>query len=1191
MKQSYRAGIYGKGIAVIGAIGLSTGGCPINEVAELGLKSDADGGQMKLYSQFVQEKNDAIAAENAVFAAAIEGGNATLAVNEVEMSVRKGGTAMVVLQNATANPANARFQLVNFPQVGRWSKLESVGANAAQFSYTPPFDFEGVAEFQYMIQTQSEYSDIASIKIIVQPEVQFAVLDDASGDQGVIRVMAATVGGAELPDATYVWNVDGVEHAMAMETGAIAELPTEEAGEHVVGLSIQYPGAANAVMALTPTGNELSPAVTHPRISGVVRDDNGAPFAGLELEVSGEQSVFATSDENGQFVMTIKPGSSGLVAPVGNANVARVAPTSRSFSNVDDNQRGFDFVVDRVANSDPSPEAPDVNPDDPQDDDNGDDTPAPSVDAPDRNFSTYEDVVGVFQMIEATNASLNDVHIVIVSLPEHGVLRNTNSQSAIVSQQLPFDLGADADAVEYVPAPNFSGSDSFEYRYELNGNPGASGNATVSVAAVNDTPTIQQGVSALLVTSLDQPGSVSFVAVDVDAAANELAWDILTAPQNGTIAFDNSVSSSGDSVQITFTPANGFVGSDSFEVRCSDADDASDTIQVNVTVSADVVVANAGADRNAFGFQEIELSAAASLAPENATISWEQVSGPSVALIDAQTERTSFRVPAVLEATALEFELTVDANGVVSTDRVVVSAEFSRQALIYAADAALQRIWDARVDFDVDGETMSGFASFAAIDGGAGFWGNESGSVSDAPLWDFQGRDGIAGMLVVYTRAYDITGNKSYLRKAQKLGDSLLAVQDALGGGWFQDSSFIDGAWKNVSVWGNWGARLHAVDEIQDLFTFDDSTSQSCAMALLRLHEVGGGAQYLAGAKRLGDELVGLKDIQYIGLKPYENGGFPQVLPFTRALTAGYNQNLDPRNPDGPYMPHKTLNDNTTSDSLVFLMELYRVTGEQQYLDAVRLNVDYLLERHAAYGSRGWGQQYHFLDDHIAWGRKKEPPAFVTCENRIVDALLLWRERETDATRVAAIESALLAYAEWLRDDVAAPTGHPDQIWRYYNHDPLAGPDNDVVFASEYVLYFGEENEGNAGSGQPYRNRWDSVWVDRFNVREDSANLDFGGAANYVAKAPENPVGIIANNWQIAYTSQNLAGAWPQSYTVEGDDRVGIATSASTGYCWGLVRRISQLSDPLVDSDADGFNDDVEIANNTDPFDSDSFPQ
>ncbi|MBT7100470.1 tandem-95 repeat protein, partial [Candidatus Poribacteria bacterium] len=93
----------------------------------------------------------------------------------------------------------------------------------------------------------------------------------------------------------------------------------------------------------------------------------------------------------------------------------------------------------------------------------------------------------------------------------------------------------------------------------------------VDVLSVNDSPTIE--AASELTTTRNVPTSFVVTAADLDG--DTLVLDI-SEPGSGTAAADG--------FSVTYTPAVGFVGSDSFTVAASDGDLASDAIVVQVSV-------------------------------------------------------------------------------------------------------------------------------------------------------------------------------------------------------------------------------------------------------------------------------------------------------------------------------------------------------------------------------------------------------------------------------------------------------------------------------------------------------------------------------------------------------------------------------------------------------------------------------
>ena len=135
--------------------------------------------------------------------------------------------------------------------------------------------------------------------------------------------------------------------------------------------------------------------------------------------------------------------------------------------------------------------------------------------------------------------------------------------------------------ISYVPAADFNGVASFDVTVD----DGSGGSDTITVNVTidpqNDAPVIAQGAS--IGVNMDEDGSPTvFVAptisaIDIDG--NPLTWSG-TAATSGTA----TVSGSGASPTITYTPLPGFSGNASFDAIVNDGLGGSDTITINVTI-------------------------------------------------------------------------------------------------------------------------------------------------------------------------------------------------------------------------------------------------------------------------------------------------------------------------------------------------------------------------------------------------------------------------------------------------------------------------------------------------------------------------------------------------------------------------------------------------------------------------------
>ncbi|MEM7113479.1 MAG: Ig-like domain-containing protein [Chloroflexota bacterium] len=129
----------------------------------------------------------------------------------------------------------------------------------------------------------------------------------------------------------------------------------------------------------------------------------------------------------------------------------------------------------------------------------------------------------------------------------------------------------------YTPAPDFHGTDSFEYTIS-DGNGGtAIALVTVTITAVNDAP-IATNDSAT--TDQEMAVSIDLVANDSDIDADDtLSIASFDQPSNG------SVVENGDGVSVTYTPDAGFFGSDSFTYTVEDSEGETAVATVTITVN------------------------------------------------------------------------------------------------------------------------------------------------------------------------------------------------------------------------------------------------------------------------------------------------------------------------------------------------------------------------------------------------------------------------------------------------------------------------------------------------------------------------------------------------------------------------------------------------------------------------------
>ncbi|MBI3978179.1 MAG: tandem-95 repeat protein, partial [Chloroflexi bacterium] len=171
-----------------------------------------------------------------------------------------------------------------------------------------------------------------------------------------------------------------------------------------------------------------------------------------------------------------------------------------------------------------------------------------------QSVSTPEDTA-VAITLAATDADGDTLTYTVIGGPAHGA------------------LGGTAPNLIYTPAANFNGADSFTFQASDGVTNSNVATVTIGVTPVNDPPVaFSQSVSTTAGTAV----TITLSAADADGDA--LTYTVVTAPGHGTL--------SGAAPSLTYSPAAGFAGVDTFTFVASDGNLESNTATVTVTVAA-----------------------------------------------------------------------------------------------------------------------------------------------------------------------------------------------------------------------------------------------------------------------------------------------------------------------------------------------------------------------------------------------------------------------------------------------------------------------------------------------------------------------------------------------------------------------------------------------------------------------------
>lgn len=130
-----------------------------------------------------------------------------------------------------------------------------------------------------------------------------------------------------------------------------------------------------------------------------------------------------------------------------------------------------------------------------------------------------------------------------------------------------------ANGVTYTPAAGYVGTDSFTYT--VSDGAGGTATATVSITVSDRAPIANADVAS---TGVETPVTIDVLANDSDPDGDAIQVTAVAAPAHGTAVISGGA--------VVYTPAAGYVGSDSFAYTITDVNGSSAQGTVTVTVEA-----------------------------------------------------------------------------------------------------------------------------------------------------------------------------------------------------------------------------------------------------------------------------------------------------------------------------------------------------------------------------------------------------------------------------------------------------------------------------------------------------------------------------------------------------------------------------------------------------------------------------
>ena len=458
-----------------------------------------------------------------------------------------GTTAIDVLDNDTDVDSG---DVLSISVVGATDNGGTAVSNTGQIDYTPALNFAGTETFTYTVSDGNGGSDTALVTITVNPvnddptavddsqsvdedsgTTAIDVLDnDTDIDSGDILSISAV--GATDNGGTAVSNAGQIDYTPALNFF----------GTETFTYTVSDGNGSSDTALVTITVNPVNDDPTANDDSQSVDEDSGT----TAIDVLGNDTDIDSGDV--LSISDVGATDNGGTA-VSNAGQIDYTPALNFFGTetftytVSDGNGGSDTALVTV-------------------------TVNPVNDDPTANDDTDS-------VVEDSGTTPIDV-LVNDNDPDAG---DTFSISSVGATDNDGTAVHTAGQIDYTPAPNFVGTETFTYTIS-DGN-GGSDTATVTITVTdsptNDTPTANDDSETVVEDSLTT--SIDVLANDSDPDSGDtLSISAVSATDNGGTAVSNAG-------QIDYTPAPNFAGTETFTYTISDGNGGSDSATVTITVS------------------------------------------------------------------------------------------------------------------------------------------------------------------------------------------------------------------------------------------------------------------------------------------------------------------------------------------------------------------------------------------------------------------------------------------------------------------------------------------------------------------------------------------------------------------------------------------------------------------------------
>ncbi|MFD0916458.1 Ig-like domain-containing protein, partial [Pseudahrensia aquimaris] len=483
------------------------------------------------------------ATDTATVTVTVAADNDTNAVDDAETTNVDTPVTIDVLANDTDDQGDAQT-IQSFDMTSAEGGMIAQNANG-ELVYIPPAGFVGTDTFEYTVVDAEGATDTATVTVTVeQPNTTDAVDDAATTTPGtmvMIDVLANDVD--DEGDIQTITSFDGTSAnggtVLRTGDGQLVYIPAAGfQGEDTFTYTITDARGATDTATVTVTVGE-------PNSTNAVDD---AAETMVDVPVTIDVLANDTDDQGDaqsiqSFDMTSANG--GMVAQNANGELVYIPPAG--FMGTDT----FEYTV--------------------VDDDGATDTATVTVTVGEPNDTNAVDddattTVGVPVTIDVLANDTDDQG----DAQTIQSFDMTSANGGMVAQN------ANGELV-YIPPAGFTGTDTFEYTVIDERGETDTATVTVTVGVINDTNAVDDADT----TALNTPVTIDVLANDTDDQGDAQSIDSFDM----TSANGGMVLQTGDG-QLVYIPATGFTGTDTFEYTVIDAQGATDTATVTVTVEA-----------------------------------------------------------------------------------------------------------------------------------------------------------------------------------------------------------------------------------------------------------------------------------------------------------------------------------------------------------------------------------------------------------------------------------------------------------------------------------------------------------------------------------------------------------------------------------------------------------------------------